>query len=70
MAHGPEIILVLKGSYNPPGSMGPIEPHGAQRAPMLHTPLMSLGTGTLEGLISPWGPIIKCHGRMFHLASQ
>ena len=33
MPHGPEVILVLKGSYNPLGSMGPIEPHEAQRAP-------------------------------------
>ena len=62
MPHGPEvIILVLKDSYDPPGSMGPRE---------LHTPLMGLGAGTLDGLTSPWGPTIKCHGRMFNLASQ
>ena len=70
MPDGPEvIILVLKGSYDPPGSMGPIEPHGAQRAP--YAPYEPRG-GTLEGLISPWGPTIKCMGgcSIWHPSNQ
>jgi len=30
----------------------------------LDTPLKTLWAGILEGLIHPWGPTIKCHGRI------